>query len=461
GTVRVLLIADNEDDYILIRELLAEIDDTRFEIDWHCEYDAGRAALQSQSHDVCLLDYRKGADKGLALLREANAAGCATPVIVMSGHGDRHTDLLAMPSGAFYYLDKATIDTPLLERTIRYALELRRAEHRARVSEARTRAVLDHAVDGIITMDQRGVVESFNPAAARIFGYRPDEVIGRELTMLMAGPQRAAHLRQLAEYLRTGVAKVIGVPREVTGRRRDGSDVHLDLAVSEMWIDGQRTFIGWLRDITERTRDDQLLRARARQHEVLAELGGLGLSGGETASVFDEAVRLVAETLDTPLSSIAELLPDGHTLRLAAGVGWQAGLVGAATVSTNASPLLREVAASRQTTVISRLEHSAPSSPLLRAHGAVSLVSVPIHDRGELLGMLGVATTEFRDFRADEVRFLEGVSALLGQAMQRRRAEAALRESEQRRQLIVDAANIGLWDWDIVAGTVYYSDWLG
>ena len=325
------------------------------------------------------------------------------------------------------------------------------------VSEARTRAVLDHAVDGIITMDEQGIVESFNPAAARIFGYRPDEVVGRELTMLMDGPQRAGHLRQLAEYLRTGVAKVIGTPREVTGRRKDGSDVPLDLAVSEMWIAGRRSFIGSLRDITERKRDEQLLRARARQHEVLAELGGLGLASGETASVFDEAVRLVAETLETPLSCIAELLPDGNTLRLAAGVGWQPGLVGVATVSTDGSPLLREWLAARQTIIVPRLDEVPIPNELLREHGVVSLVGVPIHDRGELLGLLEVFTTDHREFRADEVCFLEGVAALLGQAMQRRRVEAALRESEQRRQLIVEAANIGLWDWDIVRGTVYYS----
>jgi PAS domain S-box-containing protein len=114
------------------------------------------------------------------------------------------------------------------------------------------RAVLSNVLDGIISINEERTVETFNCAAERIFGYEAREVIGRNVRMLMPEPYHSQHDGYIQNYLRTGVKKVIGIGREVEGRRKDGSRFPLDLAVSEMHMDGKRRFIGILRDITDR-----------------------------------------------------------------------------------------------------------------------------------------------------------------------------------------------------------------
>lgn len=118
-------------------------------------------------------------------------------------------------------------------------------------SEARTRAIVDSVDDGIVTIDEAGIVESFNPAAERIFGYRSDEVIGRNVKMLMPEPYRGEHDRYIGNYLRTGAVRIIGVGREVTGLRKHGRTFPLDIKANEMRAGGRRWFIGTLRDVSE------------------------------------------------------------------------------------------------------------------------------------------------------------------------------------------------------------------
>lgn len=121
-------------------------------------------------------------------------------------------------------------------------------------SEARLRAILETAVEGIITISETGIIESFNLAAEKMFGYRADEVLGRNVSMLMPGPHRDRHDNYLAAYRRTGHAKIIGIGREVAGRRKNGAIFPMDLSVSEVKLADRRIFTGFIRDITERKR---------------------------------------------------------------------------------------------------------------------------------------------------------------------------------------------------------------
>lgn len=128
------------------------------------------------------------------------------------------------------------------------------AEAALRESEERMRAILETAVEGIVTIDERGIVESMNRACERIFGYPAAEVIGRNVSMLMPSPDREQHDGYLANYLRTGHARIIGIGREVTGRRKDGSLFPMDLSVSEVRLANRRLFTGFIRDISVRKR---------------------------------------------------------------------------------------------------------------------------------------------------------------------------------------------------------------
>jgi PAS domain S-box-containing protein len=142
------------------------------------------------------------------------------------------------------------------------------AEEGLRESEAKGRAILDTVVDGIITIDERGIVESLNPAAARIFGFVSSEVIGQNVNMLMPEPYHSEHDGYLANYLKTGEKKIIGIGREVVGRRKDGTVFPVDIAVSEVRLADRRIFTGIVRDITERKRAEEELSRLGREAQV-------------------------------------------------------------------------------------------------------------------------------------------------------------------------------------------------
>jgi PAS domain S-box-containing protein len=144
-----------------------------------------------------------------------------------------------------------------------------RAEELAQAEE-RIRSVVDHVIDGIITIDEQGTVETLNPAAEKLFGYPAAEVIGHNVKMLMPEPYHSAHNDYLANYLRNGQAQIIGIGREVVGRRKDGSTFPMDLAVSEFHLGPRRFFTGIVRDITERKRaEEDLRRSEARKAAML------------------------------------------------------------------------------------------------------------------------------------------------------------------------------------------------
>ncbi len=135
--------------------------------------------------------------------------------------------------------------------------ERKRTGEALRESESRNRAVLDAALDGIITINEKGTIESFNPAAERLFGYAAAEVLGKNVRMLMPEPYQSEHDTYLRNYLETGQRKIIGIGREVKGLRKDGSAFPLDLSVSEMRLGSRRVFIGLLHDLTERIRGEE------------------------------------------------------------------------------------------------------------------------------------------------------------------------------------------------------------
>ena len=113
------------------------------------------------------------------------------------------------------------------------------------------RAIVNTAVNGIITINTKGEVLSFNPAAEKLFGYSADEMIGQNVSMLMPEPDRGKHDGYLSNYLESGDKKIIGKEREVQGRRKDGTTLPLQLSVGEMIVDEEKRFVGIVSDITQ------------------------------------------------------------------------------------------------------------------------------------------------------------------------------------------------------------------
>jgi PAS domain S-box-containing protein len=180
------------------------------------------------------------------------------------------------------------------------------------------RAILNTVVDGIMTIDDRGTIESLNPAAARVFGYSPEEVVGRSVKILMPqfyGPEQGGGPDNEPQIDR---AKPIGFGREVTGKRKGGSVVPVELAVSSMEVAGRRMFTGVVRDITDRKRAEEhqeLLVAELdhRVKNVLAQVAVVAASTRQGSRSIDEFLR----SLDGRIQSMAA----AHTLLSTSG--WQ------------------------------------------------------------------------------------------------------------------------------------------
>ncbi|MEI8395291.1 MAG: PAS domain S-box protein [Rhodospirillaceae bacterium] len=166
-----------------------------------------------------------------------------------------HKELSATELDILRDIADAVVNELYLHKT---AIDLHRSKRMLSDRQERLAAILVTAVDGIITIDHKGIVETFNPAAGQIFGYSKDEVIGKNIKMLMPEPYFSEHDGYLENYNRTGVAHVIGIGREVTGRKKDGSLFPMELSVGQMELSGSRMFTGIVRDITERKQVEKL-----------------------------------------------------------------------------------------------------------------------------------------------------------------------------------------------------------
>src|SRR6266478_7051261 len=138
--IRVLLVEDDEDDFLITQELLAEISCQRFQLDWAKNFESGLEAMIRNQHDLTLVDYRLGAQNGIQLLKTALERGCSSPVILLTGLSEHLIDLQAMQAGAADYLVKDRLDSDGLERSIRYALQRQRAAVMATAEQARLAA---------------------------------------------------------------------------------------------------------------------------------------------------------------------------------------------------------------------------------------------------------------------------------------------------------------------------------
>jgi len=172
----------------------------------------------------------------------------------------------------------------------------KRDEEALRRSEAELRAILDTMVDGIVTLDERGIIQSFNSAATRIFGYSAVETVGQEIGMLMPDPDRSQHPGYIRNYLSGGEAKIIGIGREVIGKRKDGTTFPMYLAVGEAHLGGEIRFTGIVRDLTELKR----MQEEVLQSQSLAAIGEMAAS--------------IAHEIKNPLAGISgaiQVLKDG------------------------------------------------------------------------------------------------------------------------------------------------------
>ena len=172
--------------------------------------------------------------------------------------------------------------------------------------EAHLQSVLDTVPDAMVIIDEKGVMQSFSQAATRLFGWRPEEVIGRNVSMLMPSPYREEHDSYLERYMTTGERRIIGIGRVVVGERKDGSTFPMELAVGEARSPNARFFTGFVRDLTERQTTERRLQELQSELVHVSRLTAMG-----------EMASALAHELNQPLSAIANYLK-GSTRLLAA-----------------------------------------------------------------------------------------------------------------------------------------------
>ncbi|WP_242920119.1 sensor histidine kinase [Pontibacter liquoris] len=145
--------------------------------------------------------------------------------------------------------------------------DLKKAEHALRESENKINSIIQGAVDGIITINQRGIIEMVNPAAAKQFGYSAEELLGQSINMLMPEPDKSLHDGYMHNYEVTGKKRIIGIGREVTGLRKDGTIFPFYLSISEVELEGRRVYTGFVHDITIQKLNEERLRRYAAELE--------------------------------------------------------------------------------------------------------------------------------------------------------------------------------------------------
>ncbi len=129
-------------------------------------------------------------------------------------------------------------------------------------------AIIENAIDGIITIDDKGLIEHINPAALKLFGYSREETVGRNVSMLMPQPDKARHDSYISNYNHTGQKKIIGIGREVTGQRKDGSTFPFRLGVSEVKFSDRKIFTGFIHDLSREKEDEQKIKSYTEELEV-------------------------------------------------------------------------------------------------------------------------------------------------------------------------------------------------
>jgi len=300
-------------------------------------------------------------------------------------------------------------------------------------AQTRIQAIMDNMVDGIITIDVHGIIESANPAAERIFGYQFSEVHGKKINMLMPDPYRSEHDSYIENYLFTSKKKIIGISREVSGLRKDGTTFPMDLAVSEVFLGGRRMFTGIVRDITMRKQEQSLKAMRHDLTQVLAE-----------AQSIDEGINQILQTLaDHPTwdlafywavdsdSKVLRCELGAHSARLSQetyeqftrktfGTTFEKGNGLPGRVWDHAKPCwIKDMT---QDTNFPRASVAAE----IGIHGGLGF---PIFSDEKLWGMMEVFTIDLADPDEDLTRLLEDMGSQFGQFMQRMESEMELAQA--------------------------------
>ncbi|MDZ8186791.1 MAG: GAF domain-containing protein [Nostoc sp. ChiSLP02] len=408
--------------------------------------------------DIVLLDAMMPVMDGFSCCTQLQALpnGKDTPVLIISALDDGASVEKAFAAGATDFITKP-IQWPILRHRLRRYLEARRVKQelqqqiaQLQQQQAQLEIALDGAGTSIWNWDMLTNKITYSGHLEALFGWKKGTFNNTYDAFLnrIHRQDREFVKRSHQQAIENGVYDI-----EFRVILPDGSIRYL-ASKGVVCRDADSAVVGMSAidiDITKRKQAEEMLGIYANQQAMVAELSQIALADIDLNALMNLCVSIVAQCLKVEYCKVLELVPNGNALVLRAGVGWQPGLVGNATVSALMDSQAGYTLISNGPVVVDdlRTETRFNRSQLLRQHQVISGISVVIHGKERHFGVLGAHTTRHQTFTKDEVGFLQSVANILAAAIERQRGENAPKESEERCQLVVQANNGGIWDWDL------------
>ncbi|GAB4374687.1 MAG: hypothetical protein Kow00121_19440 [Elainellaceae cyanobacterium] len=273
--IRVLLVDDDEDDYVLTRSLFQEMQGGKFQLDWVSTYDQALTYFKQKQHHIYLVDYRIGQQTGLDLLHEAIAFNCEAPIILLTGQSNHEIDIAAMKAGAADYLVKSEITALMLERSIRYGLEHTQTLRKLRCAlqdNKKLALAIANISTGVVITDPKqpdNPAIFVNNAFTALTGYTAEETIGKNCRFLQGAKTDPKVVRQIRE----AIAQAKSITCTVLNHRKDGTPFWNELTINPVFDEtGQLTnFIGLQTNVTDRKQAEAALRESEERYALAVQ----------------------------------------------------------------------------------------------------------------------------------------------------------------------------------------------
>lgn len=283
--IKVCLVDDDEDDFILTKEILNEIQDEKYSIEWISTYNQALENLKKNRHDIYLVDFRLGEFTGIDLLQKARQMGASQPIIILTGKGNQHIDIEAMRSGAADYLIKDKIDSNSLERSIRYSLQQAHSVQALKESETKYRNIFEKTKDVIYITNNKGDFIDINNSAYALLGYTKEELMSINASELYADRNDRQRLEELIN--KQGFVKDFEV--ELLNKKHERLYCLLSVNKQPSSNEKEELYLGIIHDLTERKKAEQAMMnfeksaatgrlARTIAHEVRNPLTNIQLA---------------------------------------------------------------------------------------------------------------------------------------------------------------------------------------
>ncbi len=430
---KILLIEDNPADARLLREMLVEIKDAPFELEWVDRLSAGLERLTKGDVDAILLDLSLPDSQGLDTFLQVQAQAPHVPITVLSGLDDAALALQAVREGAQDYLVKGKIDGNLLVRAIRYAIERKRIEEALRDSLQFSSSLLGNSPHPILVINPDTSIRYANPALERLTGFSAAELIGRKAPY----PWWPEEIWEQETRLLNGLMLQETRRLERCFQRKDGKPLWVEINAVPIVSSGEFKYrlSNWM-DITERKQAEEEIRRRAAHLEALNAV----IAAAAGAPVLTDLLKAALE----------------HTLQafgLVMGAIWQSGQyviqgIEQKAGQTNAHEALAAGLAIAKSVVVEdwcRVTDDDPLSaiaPIMTSFGIRSSLAIPIQVEERRIGGLAIVSPDPRSWAADEVALVEAIGQQLGAATERLRLFQAEREQRELAEALQEAAAV-------------------